>query len=52
MDVWILKVYRYMPTEEGPFKRELFDAITFNADGCSSPLGPDEDFEIFIEKVD
>ena len=34
------------------YKRTLFDAIAFDTGrGMSSPLGPDETFEVFIEEL-
>ncbi len=60
----LMKVYRYVkvgPTATGNdpaeldtphrYERQLFDAIAFNLDGCSSPLGPNDEFEVYIEEL-
>lgn len=55
--VFLMKVYRYTKTgysekDNRPlYERKLFDAITFNEGGCSSPLGPSDEFEVYVEEV-
>lgn len=51
--MYLLKVYRYTPTgnADKPYVRLLYDALTFGPGGASSPLGGDEEFEVWIEEV-
>lgn len=61
----LLKVYRYVETYPpyppfggddggGPeYRRELYDAVVIpDEGGCSSPIGPNEEFEIFVDEIE
>jgi len=54
----LLKVYRYVKAEpedggSPTYTRELFDALVIpDEGGMSSPLGPDEEFEVSVEDIE
>jgi hypothetical protein len=57
-----MKVYRYTKVPATPageldigyvYKRSLWDALVIPEEGgMSSPLGPDEEFEVYVEDIE